>query len=173
MPTIDYAAVATAAKEKARDILRGKKAVQIQQTVKDRSDSFVSAIRQYAFTARKAAKADKEAADVEKKRVENQDAFSQALGSVPGVTEAELALTTAAIEKDRKEAAKDREDEVKARAEALARKQEEEAKVIVEARKALADATADLDKLNKGEIDVDEDEINSLAEVLIEEDRAE
>lgn len=168
---MDYSTIATAAKTKATNIVKGKEAVRILQAMKDASDTVVASIRHYAKVVRDSAKADKELADVEAKRATNQDMFNQAIGQVPGLTDVESALVTAALAKDRDEAAKDRVADAEAKAESLKASLESAAKRIDADRKELVAATADMDKLNAGEIEVDENEVNDLAETLIEEER--
>jgi len=164
----NYESVATAAREKAKDILRGQMAVRIQERVQNAKDTVVKAIRHYAQVIVDAGKTAKESAESETKRAEKRDAFNQALGNVPGISPAELQLATDAVESDRKEADERRAEEMKAEEAAKAESLKSAATRIADANKELEHATGNLEKLGRGELKVNAEELKTLAQKLIE-----
>lgn len=163
----NYESVATAAREKAKDILRGQMAVRIQERVQNAKDSVVKAIRHYAQILADAAKKSKDAAKAEEERVAKRDTFSQGLGNVPGVSPAELQLAIDAVDEDRKEADNARKEDAKADEKAHAEACDEAAKRIAAAHEELAHATENLEKLGRGELKVNAEELKALAQKLV------
>ncbi len=163
----DYNAVAAAATEKARDILRAQMAVRIQDRVQKAKDSVVKAVRHYAQVIADATKKAKDAAKAEAERADKRDAFSQGLGNVPGISPTELQLAVDAVEADRKEADDSRAEDAKAEAKAYEEQKVEAAKRIADAHEELAHATENLEKLGRGELKVNADELKTLAQKLI------
>lgn len=169
---MDYSAIATGAKDKARDILRAQMAIRIQERVQAAKDCVVSAIRHYAKLVVDAAKSAKDAAEEATKRTERRDAFNQAMQDVPGATVEEIALAAKALDEERAESDKNRDEEAKADVKAHTEALESAGKRIVEAREKLVHANENLAKLNAGELKVDAEELKTLANTLIEEERA-
>ena len=164
----DYNKVAESAREKAKDILRGQMAVRIQERVQNAKDNVIKAIRHYAQLVADHTKKAKATTKAETERLEKRDAFSQGLGNVPNISPEELDLATKAVEKDRKETDDERAENAKADEKTYTENCDEAAKRIADAHEELAHATANLDKLNKGDLKVNADELKTLAQKLIE-----
>ena len=168
MNTIDYSAVATSVKEKARDILRAQMAIRIQDRVQKALDAVNSAIRHYAQVVVDYNKGESDKAEAATKRDAKRDAFTQALGKVPGLSADDLAAVSADLKKTRTESDAERAEDDKLDAKAYAESLDSASKRIVEAQEDLAHAKDNLAKLNAGELKVDAEELKALATKLVE-----
>lgn len=169
----NYAATATAAKEKARDILRAQAAIRIQDRVAAALASFNKKVRRYAKLVADFAEDAKNTTESQTERADRRAAMDAALAEVPGVSTSELAAVTADLAAERTEGDTARTEQdtsaQKAQTEALTQAAAE----IDEARTELVRNQANLTKLQAGEIKVDAEELKALAAKLIEEERAE
>jgi hypothetical protein len=165
---IDYSAVATSVKEKARDILRAQMAIRIQDRVQKAKDAVNGAIRHYCQLVVDHNKSEADETEAATKRATKRDAFTQALGSVPGLSADDLSAVTADITADRAEADAQRAEDAKADAKAYAESLVSATTRITDAQEALAHANDNLAKLNAGELKVDLEELKALATKLVE-----
>lgn len=168
----DYASIATAAKEKARDILRTQMAVRIQERVQKAKDSVVSAIRHYASLVVDFSKTNKKDAEEAEKRSERRTEFDGALNDVPGISVEDRRAAANALDEERAENDKSRAENAKSAAKTHKEGLENALKRIAEAKESLDHANENLDKLSSGELKVDAEELKTLANKLIEEERA-
>ena len=169
MSTIDYASVATAAKEKARDILRAQMIVRIQERVTEAKKNVATAIRHYSKVIVDAAEEATEIAEAKVKSDAHRDAMRQALGNVPGISADDIATASASLEDKYKEQDKEDAEEDKEAAKTLASMLEEAGKDIKDTQDELARALDNLDKAKTGELKVDKDALKSLSQKIIEE----
>ena len=165
---MDYSTIATAAKDKARDILRGQMAVRIQECVSNAAADLTAAVRAYAVMLRKQAKEDKDTTTSNQEKIDKRAAFDAILLAVPGIDAVTLKAAQDAVTADRAE--EDKEAATAAADAVEARKSSVDAATdrIKKTQDALKHAQDNLAKVNSGELKVDLDELNALAQKLIE-----
>lgn len=163
--------IATAARALAKDILLSQMAVRIQERLSAAKADLVQSIRAFAVMKRDWAKEDEDAAEAKTKREAKQKAFDEALASVEGLSEEELAAAQEAVAADRKESDDKASEEAEAQAEARTKAEANAQKRVEDARKAVAHHTDNLDKLSKGSLKVNAEELKTLASKLIDEGR--